>query len=59
VLALGASHGRHYHSFAVNYQASLVREEDRMEGALGGRSRADCRVRRATEHLEIERTTGS
>lgn len=35
VLALGASHGRHYHSFDVSYQASLVREEDRMEGALG------------------------
>ncbi|HEX7506325.1 MAG TPA: hypothetical protein VF550_06100 [Polyangia bacterium] len=35
VLALGASHGRHYHSFAVSYQASLVRDEDRMEGVLG------------------------
>jgi len=35
VLALGASHGRHYHSFTVNYQASLLRDEDRMEGALG------------------------
>ena len=35
VLALGASHGRHYHAFDVNYQASLLRDEDRMEGALG------------------------
>ena len=35
VLALGASHGRHYHSFDVRYQASLLRDEDRVEGALG------------------------
>jgi hypothetical protein len=35
ILALGASHGRHYHSFDVKYQASLLRDEDRVEGALG------------------------
>ena len=35
VLALGASHGRHYHSFDVRYQASLLRDEDRIESALG------------------------
>jgi len=35
VLALGGSHGRHYHAFNVVYKASLEREEDRVEGALG------------------------
>ena len=35
VLALGGSHGRHYHAFNVVDKASLEREEDRIEGALG------------------------
>jgi hypothetical protein len=39
VLACGASRGRHYHSFNVRYDASLLRDEDRLEGAVGAELR--------------------
>ena len=40
VLALGASHGRYFHAFVVgDYDPSLTRDEDRVEGALGAELR--------------------
>lgn len=40
VLALGASHGRYFHAFVVGeYDPSLIRDEDRVEGAIGAELR--------------------